>query len=319
MTNPQSTDVATNRSNGHRPDVEILQNYALLEGNSATSPISTLEGVLKIVKGLFGIGSIADGTEASISAMCSLLLGGTEGCIALIQEGRSSSGKTTNLDFIKTRPMNESGLVVGSDNFTAASFVTHASNRKKTELAKIDLLPRIRHKTLIVPDLAPIFSDHKDTLAKNVGVLTRVLDGNGYESDSGTNGHRGYTGDYRFVLLAATTPLRASAWEVMARLGNRIVLLHMGDEEVDADDLVEAMTGERSYVEKVDIWADAVWQFLHWLWAERGGYGSIAWDRQTDDQELVKVIAKVAHWVVRCRGTVITEGSFGDEPTQTQI
>ena len=74
MSTSQSTNIDANPSNGHRPEREIREDLAQLEG-----PVPAFRDVLKIVEDLFGSGSITDGTEASISAMCSLLLDGTEG------------------------------------------------------------------------------------------------------------------------------------------------------------------------------------------------------------------------------------------------
>jgi hypothetical protein len=164
--------------------------------------VGSLHDVLAIVVGHFGpASSVVLSAEACISAQCSLLLAQAEGCVALVLEGPASSGKTTALNLLMGQPLRDGKLVWVSDSFTPAAFLSHAANRTAEELDKNDLLPHIRHKTFIVPDLAPTFSAREEDLTKNVGVLTRVLDGQGYESDSGTHGHRGPVGDYRFTLL----------------------------------------------------------------------------------------------------------------------
>ena len=53
-------------------------------------------------------------------------------------------------------------------------------------------------------------------------IITRVLDGQGLISDSGTHGRRGYEGDYLFAWLGCTTPFDASVWRVMGQLGSRL-------------------------------------------------------------------------------------------------
>ena len=53
-------------------------------------------------------------------------------------------------------------------------------------------------------------------------MLTTVLDGHGYIADSGTQGRRGYTGDYQFAWLGATTPLPPHVWKITAALGSRL-------------------------------------------------------------------------------------------------
>src|SRR5439155_20871051 len=106
------------------------------------------------------------------------------------------SGKTIVLNFFDVPE-----LVYTTDNFTPAAFVTHASNVKRQDLDRVDLLPRIRYRTLIARDLAPLFGAKKDDVTKSLGILTRVLDGQGLETDSGLHGQRGYRGDYVFMLL----------------------------------------------------------------------------------------------------------------------
>ena len=39
-----------------------------------------------------------------------------------------------------------------------------------------------------------------------IGILTRVFDGEGLETDSGVRGRRGYKGEDFFTLMGATTP-----------------------------------------------------------------------------------------------------------------
>ncbi len=105
-------------------------------------------------------------------------------------------------------------------------------------------------------------------------------------------------------MLAATTPLSKSAWKVLGRLGNRIVQLETGSETTTTDELIAAMRPEFGYRQKVTACAEATSEFLTGLWKELGGYGSVVWDAASDDEELVSVIAQVALWVVRCRGSV---------------
>jgi hypothetical protein len=115
-------------------------------------------------------------------------------------------------------------LVYVTDNFTPASFVSQAANVKTEKLPKVDLLPRIRHKLLVTPELAPIFHGKEADLTRTFAILTRVLDGDGLRTDSGTYGSRGYRGDYLFAWLGCTTPFDAIVWRVMAHCGKAAVL-----------------------------------------------------------------------------------------------
>jgi hypothetical protein len=74
-------------------------------------------------------------------------------------------------------------------------------------LADIDMLPRIRFKLLLTPELTPIFSANEDELRENLGIITSVLDGHGYVTDSGAHGRRGYHGNYMFVWVGAAVDI----------------------------------------------------------------------------------------------------------------
>ena len=87
------------------------------------------------------------------------------------------------------------------DDFTPKSWVTHYSGVPKEKLPEVDLLPEIRYKFFLTPELAPLFNGSEDDIKKSFATMTRLLDGNGLETHSGTQGHRGYYGDYMFSWL----------------------------------------------------------------------------------------------------------------------
>jgi hypothetical protein len=59
-----------------------------------------------------------------------------------------------------------------TDNFSAKSFVSHSTAVKREELEKIDLLPRIKDKFFITPELSPTFTKKDDDLIEILGILT---------------------------------------------------------------------------------------------------------------------------------------------------
>ena len=177
-------------------------------------------------------------------------------CIGLNFIGPPASAKTTVLDFFEGLSM-----VHRTDNFTPASFVSHYAGKKSEELSQIDLLPRIRGKCIVIPELAPIFNARHEDLMQNFATITRVFDGRGFVTESGVHGQRGYAGDYLFAWLGATTPLPHRAWEVMGKLGARLVFFDMGARLRTPDDLAD-MLAAGSYRWKIEACRAAVKVFM---------------------------------------------------------
>src|SRR5208283_2313397 len=101
--------------------------------------------------------------EAALAVVATGLLADNDKCIALILVGLSGVGKTLPLSCImpgKTDKLYE--RFYRSDKFTAASFVSHRADQNKEQLGEIDLLPRIKDKTLVTPELTPLFRGKLD-------------------------------------------------------------------------------------------------------------------------------------------------------------
>ena len=284
-----------------------VNNPSELEGVGETA-LASVADWKPVVATLFP--SLVPVVEACMATCCALLLSDLSGCPALVLEGQASSLKTTALEFFDT------DFVYGSDNFTPAAFVSHAANIKKEELAKIDLLPRLKHKLWVVKDLAPIFSKRADDLSEAVGVLTRILDGRGYRSDTGAQGQRGYTGDYRFGLLAATTPLDSRIWKVMSRLGPRFLFRYIDTgQQSDEEQLNKLLAGD-SYADKVEVCRAAVSGYLKWVWEQHNGFGGMDWGRQADDEELAMKIVHLAKLGIRLRSQLARQKENFDGSTE---
>lgn len=140
--------------------------------------------------------------------------------VALILIDAPSTEKTTVLDFFQGLDM-----TIHLDKFTPASFLTQSASVKKKELKKVDLLPQLPYKTVLVPEMGPIFNQPKELLIESYALLARVLDGGGLSHAAGVHGRRTLTGDYFFCLLGATTPLNQTAWNTMGKIGSRLLFL----------------------------------------------------------------------------------------------
>src|SRR3989338_6536183 len=235
--------------------------------------------------------------EVGLSVLAQILIKDVRNPFALVLVDVPSAGKTITINFFSDIP----DITYSTDTFTPASFVSNATNVKRKDLEKIDLLPRIRHKLFLIRDLAPIFGQRDDDLLKSLGVLTRVLDGEGLQTDTGVHGQREYTGDYLFNILAGSTPMNPRVWKLMGNLGSRLFFLNLNSPDKDDNQYVTQLR-ETNYKDKEYECRDATKEFIYSLWHKH--QAGIEWDKEGDAPELIKVLVRCARLLARLRGTI---------------
>ena len=117
------------------------------------------------------------------------------------------------------------------DNFSARSFVSHSTAVTKEQLEEIDMLPKIKGKLLLTPELAPMFAAKDEDLLQGLSIVTRILDGHGYESDAGAHGHRGYDEKIMFVWVGALV-------DIPSTLGAKLYFLRLPKVEKTEDEYI---------------------------------------------------------------------------------
>lgn len=240
--------------------------------------------------------------EVGLSTCATLLLADNANPVALIYVGPPSAGKTTVVSLFDGAMVNGQALCYRSDKFTPASFVSQSAKATEQALRKVDLLPRIRFKVLLTPELSTIFRGKPDELTERFSTITRVLDGQGLVTDSGTHGQRGYKGDYLFAWLGATTPFDPAVWKVMAQLGSRLFFLVM-DAVADPteEELIRAIKQEVPYEEGRKQCQEAVGRFLEFLFTQNKGVRGVAWEPEKNSHEVSETIARCAMLLARMR------------------
>lgn len=260
---------------------------------SPDTPVD-IEGWKEIIKDNFE--ELVLPAEAGLSVIAQLLIEDIKNPFALIYVDVPSSGKTIALNFFSM--MRE--LVITLDNITPASFVTQAANVQKDKLKDIDLLPRIRYKTLIIRDFAPVFAGKEEKVQEMFGILVRVLDGEGYENSGGVHGQRGYSGEYLFMLLGASTPIRSNIWKIMGNLGSRLFFLNIDGKEDTEQDLLEQLEGDLKG--KEFICRDVTKEFIKTLWAKHPE--GVAWKKDEDDRNAKLVSVRFSNALAKLRGAI---------------
>ncbi len=236
-------------------------------------------------------------SEVANSVLCQIPIKDITNPSAVALIDVPSSGKTICINYYSDIPE----LTYPTDKFTPASFVSNAANVKKAKLAEIDLLPRVQYKMLMIRDLATLFSKRDDDLTEALGILTRLLDGEGLNTDSGIHGQREYSGEYLFMILAASTPIPPKVWKIMGNLGSRLFFLNMHSRDKGTDELVSQLKTS-AYKKKEKICRSATRNFMQTIWyRHRDG---IEWNKDGDSDEDLKVISNCAQMLAKLRGVV---------------
>ncbi len=219
----------------------------------------------------------------------------------LILLGPPSAGKSTVISMIGSLPE-----AYALDSFTPKAFVTQMASKSEEDLAKIDLLKQIENKIFLTSELASLFSVRDDQLGEIFGILTRVLDGQGFKNSSGAHGQRGYDKIF-FVWIGAVVDVPKRVWPIIASLGPKEYFLRIDMEisyQEEQEKIIENMHG-LTYEQKMqeineslkEYW-DAVMSFTN------KNDGKIAWDTVKDQASAVKMIVEHAQLLARIRGYV---------------
>lgn len=235
--------------------------------------------------------------EIGVSTISQLLIKDITNPFAVVLVDVPAAGKTIAVNFFSEID----GLTYATDKFTPAAFVSNAANVEKKKLKDIDLLPRLQYKMFLVRDMGTIFSKRDDDLQESMGLLTRILDGEGLNTESGVHGERHYVGEYLFMMLAASTPLPPKVWKLMGNLGSRLFFYNTNAHVKSEDELMQQVLGS-THKQKEMLCRDITEQFLQTLWFDY--QNGIEWDRASDDKSVVRIIARCALLLSRLRGVL---------------
>jgi hypothetical protein len=196
-----------------------------------------------------------------------------------------------------------------TDKFTPKSFVSHSATVAKDKLKDVDLLPRIKDKILLTPELSPLFTGKDEDIKEQFGIITRLLDGNGLETESGVHGKRGYYGDYMFSWIGAAVDIPPSVYKFLSTIGFKIYFLRLPRIEVSEDELIDQIITEKPFNEKMREIEKLLLDYLIWFEICPISIGlqhlaKIEWDKSKDDQNAIKIIARLAILLARLRGNI---------------
>ena len=204
------------------------------------------------------------------------------------------------------------------DDLTKNSFLSHYSTNSEEELQKNDLIPKMKDKILLTSEIAPIINANEDDLRKTLGIITRLVDGKGYQSHSGTHGHRSYP-PMMFTWIGAGIEIPSKMWTMLSQLGFKIYFFRPIFKKKTVDDL-KKIAKDNELPEKKQKLEEALLDYLKVFDAapqtdeiivldEKSGNPKIKWDQTKDEDSVLDCISNLANLLAALRGTVNTSYS----------
>lgn len=221
--------------------------------------------------------------------------------------GPPSSLKTVGVELFRKWPQ-----TYYTDNFSAKSFVSHSTAVTKEQLEEIDMLPKIKNKLFLTPELAPTFAAKDDDLIQILGIMTRILDGHGYESDTGAQGHRGYNEKMMFTWVGAAVDIPYKVHRYLGTLGPKLYFFRLPKVKKTEDEYLKDLNF--NFEQNIQEIREALFRYLKWF--EIGpnivnenddtGLPKIEWDPNKDDELAKRYIVRLAGLLAHLRGVVPT-------------
>ena len=210
-----------------------------------------------------------------------------------------------------------------TDDFTPASLVTHSAAISPEELAKVDMLPQIRDKVLLTPELAPLFTAPDDEIRSQFGLINRVADGHGLRTNSGVHGQRGYRGRYMFVWVGIAVEIPDRVYKFLAMTGFKLYFLRLPVRKKSEAQRVEDLLNTPDFDRNIQEISKALLDYLVWFEvcplnvvlddAKSGKYDfcKVPWDKDRDKthqegREVATINVRLGDMLARLRGYVQT-------------
>jgi hypothetical protein len=202
--------------------------------------------------------------------------------------------------------------------FTPKSIVSHNTSLSEDVLREqVDMLPKMKDRFLLTPELAPMFNAKEEDLKQTFAILSAILDGKGLQSNSGGFGRRGYEGEYNFMWLGAVVDISRHVYNIMGNLGPKVHFLRLPWSDRTEKELIQQTTAGRFQSDHDKI-ENSLYDYLKWFEAcpamqEKYGLPKMEWDKSKDEYKAIKYIARLAKLLAHLRGVVDTWDTHGTQ------
>ena len=144
-----------------------------------------------------------------------------------------------------------------------------------------------------------------------LGILTRILDGHGYESDTGAHGHKGYNEKIMFSLIGAAVDIPWRVHKALGNLGAKLYFLRLPKSDKTEDNYFDEL--DEDFGEKVNKINSALLDYLEWFntcpdmsMEKDSGLFKMPWNSEIDDSLSKRYLIRLGRLLAHLRGVVNT-------------
>jgi hypothetical protein len=231
--------------------------------------------------------------------------------------GRPGSQKTLGIELMRNEK-----YTYYTDSFSARAFVSHSTAVKREQLADIDMLPKIKNKLFLAPELSPTFAKKDEDLKEIIGIITRIADGHGYKSDSGAHGGRGYTGEWMFTWIGAAVDIPHNVHKLLSTLGPKIYFYRVPKIEKSDEDYLNQLKGDEFAVRFKRV-QDALTEYLRMFdvgpefeFDKNSNLLKMQWQPEKDRYNALRVIIRIGKLLGHLRAYAPTWGTKDTQGTE---
>ena len=219
--------------------------------------------------------------------------------------GAPSSLKTIGIGLFR-----QSKNTFYTDNFTPKSFVSNSTAVKREDLENIDLLPKMKDKFFLTPELAPIFGKKDEDLVETLCIITRIVDGEGYENDTGAHGHRGHIGEYMFTWVGAAVDIPRKVHKLLGTLGPKLYFFRLSTTKKTEEEYLDEINKD-DFKKKLGLIRVVLLDYLEWFdlcpkATIKNNLVKVEWDSNKDDEVALRIIIRLSILLAHLRGVAPT-------------
>jgi hypothetical protein len=182
----------------------------------------------------------------------------------------------------------------------------------------------MKNKFFLTPELSPIFGKKDEDLMETLSIITRVLDGHGFESDTGAHGHRGYNEDIMFTWVGAAVEIPYKVHKYLGTRGAKIYFFRLPLMEKSDDEYMDEMSKD-DFIPKVKKIRTALLEYLEWFdrcpvsedsqqqVVRDNNLIEIQWNNEKDNKKSKEIILKLGKLLAHLRAVVSTWGKTSSE------